>query len=99
MLANIGEEPIAKLSGVKTLADQAGINNVELWNGLFVKKGTPQATKDKIAEIAKASMTSDRAKELMAESGARIYWQDADASAARITADNAKFDELNAMLN
>ena len=99
VLANIGEEPIAKLSGVKTLADQAGINNVELWNGLFVKKGTPQATKDKIAEIAKASMTSDRAKELMAESGARIYWQDADASAARIVADNAKFDELNAMLN
>ena len=41
----------------------------------------------------------DRAKDLMAESGARIYWQDADASAARIVADNAKFDELNAMLN
>ena len=55
VLANIGDID-RKLSGVKTLADQAGINNVELWNGLFVKKGTPQATKDKIAEIAKASM-------------------------------------------
>ena len=38
VLASIGEEPISKLGGVKTLADQSGINNLELWNGLFVKK-------------------------------------------------------------
>ena len=35
VLANIGSEPIAKLSGVETLAAQAGINDLELWNGLL----------------------------------------------------------------
>ena len=52
MLANIGEERIGKLPNVGTVAEQAGINNIELWNGLFVKKGTPQNVKDKIAQIA-----------------------------------------------
>lgn len=98
ILANIGEEPIAKLSGVQTLSDQAGINNVELWNGLFVKKGTPQEVKDRIAEVAKASMLSTRAKDLMADSGARIYWQGASTSAARIVDDGKKVDELDAIL-
>ena len=40
VLANIGSEPIGKLPGVQTLAAQAGINDLELWNGLFVTKGT-----------------------------------------------------------
>jgi len=42
ILANIGSEPIEKLDGVETLSAQAGINDIELWNGLFVKKGTSQ---------------------------------------------------------
>ena len=53
VLANIGSEPIAKLGGVETLAAQSGINDLALWNGLFVKKGTPQAIIDVIAEIAR----------------------------------------------
>ena len=98
VLANIGEERIGKLPNVGTVAEQAGINNIELWNGLFVKKGTPQNVKDKIAQIAKKAMLGDAAQGLMEETGARVYWQDANESSARIATDRKKLAELNAML-
>ena len=98
VLANIGEERIGKLPNVETVAEQAGVNNIELWNGLFVKKGTPQNVKDKIAEIGKKAMMGDAAQALMKETGARVYWQDANASSARITTDRKKLAELNAIL-
>ena len=97
VLASIGEEPISKLGGVKTLADQSGINNLELWNGLFVKKGTPQSIIDKLAEIASATMAGAEAQQLMKETGARVYWQDQAASEARIVVDRKKLAELNAI--
>ncbi|MED5305638.1 MAG: tripartite tricarboxylate transporter substrate-binding protein, partial [Pseudomonadota bacterium] len=83
VLANIGSEPIGKLPGVQTLAAQAGINDLELWNGLFVTKGTPQDVIDKLAEIGEATMASDEAKQLMKETGARVYWQGMAESMAR----------------
>ncbi len=95
ILANIGSEPIGKLDGVETLAAQAGINDIELWNGLFVKKGTSQEVIDVLAEIAKETMMGDEAQQLMTETGARVYWQDAAESAARIEADRAKNAELD----
>jgi len=56
VLASIGEEPIGKLDGVATLSGQAGINNLELWNGLFVKKGTPQEVIDVLTKVASDTM-------------------------------------------
>lgn len=97
VLANIGSEPIAKLNGVQTLAAQSGINDVELWNGLFVTKGTPQSVIDKIAEIGKATMASDEAQQLMRETGARVYWQDMAESMQRIETDRVKSAELSAI--
>ncbi len=98
VLGNIGEAPIAKLDGVQTIAEQAGVNNLELWNGLFVKKGTPQEVIDKLAEIASATMAGEEAQKLMAETGARVYWQDMEASKARIEADREKLGELIEMV-
>ena len=98
VLANIGSEPIGKLEGVETLAAQSGINDLELWNGLFVKKGTPQEVIDTLAGIAEATMASDEAQQLMAETGARVYWQGMDESVARITADRAKNAELGEII-
>lgn len=94
VLASIGSEPIGKLDGVDTLAAQAGINDIELWNGLFVKKGTPQEVVDVLAAIAKETMMGEEAQQLMAETGARVYWQDAAESAERIVTDRAKNAEL-----
>ena len=85
VLANIGSEPIGKLPGVETLSAQSGINDIELWNGLFVTKGTPQEVIDKLAEIGKATMASDEAQQLMMETGARVYWQNMSESMARKT--------------
>jgi len=99
VLANIGSEPIAKLSGVQTLAAQSGINDLELWNGLFVKKGTPQEVIDKLDEVAAATMASTEAQALMAETGARVYWQDMAASKQRIETDRGKNAELGAILD
>ncbi len=98
VLGNIGEEPIAKLDGVKTISEQADVNNLELWNGLFVKKGTPQKVIDVLAKIASATMAGEEAQKLMQETGARVYWQDTAASEARIEADRAKLGELIEMV-
>lgn len=95
ILANIGSEQIEKLDGVETLSAQAGINDIELWNGLFVKKGTPQEVVDVLAEIAKETMMGEEAQTLMTETGARVYWEDAETAAARIVADRAKNAELD----
>jgi len=95
VLANIGSEPIGKLEGVETLSAQAGINDIELWNGLFVKKGTSQEVIDVLSAIAEETMMSDEAQQLMTETGARVYWQDGAESAERITADRAKNAELD----
>ena len=99
VLANIGSEPIGKLPGVQTLAAQADINDLELWNGLFVTKGTPQEVIDKLAEIGEATMASDEAQQLMKETGARVYWQGMAESMARIDEDRRKAAEIAAMIN
>ena len=99
VLANIGSEPIGKLPGVQTLAAQADINDLELWNGLFVTKGTPQDVIDKLAEIGEATMASNEAQQLMKETGARVYWQGMAESMARIDEDRRKAAEIAAMIN
>lgn len=95
VLASIGSEPIAKLDGVETLSTQAGINDIELWNGLFVKKGTPQEVVDVLSEIAKETMMGEDAQKLMTETGARVYWQGAADAEKRIMTDRAKNAELD----
>ena len=98
ILTNIGVERISKLPDVPTISEQSGINDLELWNGLFVKKGTPQDVKDKIAAISKKTMLGEKAQTLAKETGARIYWEGESESIARIASDTVKFDELNAIL-
>ncbi|MFA3918535.1 tripartite tricarboxylate transporter substrate binding protein [Ruegeria hyattellae] len=61
--------------------------NIALWNGLFVTKDTPQDVRDKIIEVAKETVTSERAQKVAAETGALVYWQGADESTTRISND------------
>ena len=98
ILTNIGVERISKLPNVATISEQSGVNDLELWNGLFVKKGTPQAVKDKIAAIASKAMLGEEAQTLAKETGARVYWENESESEARIASDTKKFDEINAIL-
>ena len=99
ILANIGANPIAKLDGVETLSAQSGINDLELWNGLFVTKGTSQEVIDTLAGVAEATMASDEAQALMAETGAAVYWQGMEEAKARIAVDTEKDLELAGIIS
>ncbi len=61
--------------------------DIALWNGLFVTKDTPQDVRDKIIEVAQETVFSERAQAVAAETGALVYWQNADESAARVAND------------
>lgn len=58
-----------------------------MWNGLFVHADTPADVREKIAAVAAKTMASDRAIEFAAQTGAVVYWQNAEESAAQIEAD------------
>lgn len=98
VLANIGQERISKLPNVATLSEQSGAADLELWNGLFVKKGTPQEVIDVIAEVAQQVVNSEAGQKLMAETGARLYWEGTEAANARIAADRVNIAEMNKII-
>ena len=93
-LASITGERIPVLPDTPTMAEQVPGLDISLWNGLFVPKGTPQAVKDKLAAVAERVVTSEKAQKLSQETGALVYWQNAEQSAARIDADYATIEEM-----
>jgi tripartite-type tricarboxylate transporter receptor subunit TctC len=98
ILANIGQERIGKLPDVATLSEQSGAADIELCNGLFVKKGTPQEVIDVIADVAQQVINSDEGQTLMAETGARLYWDDTEASLARIASDREAMKKIGEII-
>jgi tripartite-type tricarboxylate transporter receptor subunit TctC len=98
ILATITEEPISVVPEAPTLASIVPELNISLWNGLFVHKDTPQEVRNVLIESAKATMASPRAQELAAQTGAAVYWQDADASVKRIGSDIEVSGAINAMI-
>ena len=98
VLASITGERISKLPDVPTMAEIVPELNISLWNGLFVKQGTPQEVKDKIAEIAKAAVLGEKAQKIAEDTGALVYWQDAAQSAEIIAADSQTFDKIESIL-
>ena len=93
-LASITGERIPILPDTPTMAEQVPGLDISLWNGLFVPKGTPQAVKDKLAAVAERVVTSNKARKLSEETGALVYWQDAEQAAARIDADYAAIEDM-----
>ena len=93
-LASITGERIPVLPDTPTMAEQVPGLDISLWNGLFVPKGTPQAVKDKLAAVAERVVMSEKAQKLSQETGALVYWQNAEQSAARIDADYAAIEEM-----
>ncbi|WP_071672687.1 tripartite tricarboxylate transporter substrate-binding protein [Nioella nitratireducens] len=99
VLASIGSERISLTPDAPTVAEIDPSLNVALWNGLFVRSDTPQEVRDRIAEVARETVMSDRAQALAAETGALIYWQDAGASAAQIQQDIETLGTISGMLD
>ncbi len=98
VLASIGNERIALTPDTPTVAELVPELNVALWNGLFVRDGTPQDVQDKIIAVARDTMMSERAQTLAAETGALVYWQDADDVRAQILQDIATLARIGEML-
>ena len=89
VLVSITDERIAKVPDAPTAGEVDPTLNIALWNGLFVTKETPQDVRDKIAAVAEKTMMSERAQAVAAETGALVYWQGADESAARVASNIA----------
>jgi tripartite-type tricarboxylate transporter receptor subunit TctC len=98
ILATITDQPISIAPDAPTLASIAPTLNIALWNGLFVPKDTPADVRAKIAEVAMETMASDRARDLAAQTGALVYWMDAEATTARIASDIEATARINAMI-
>ncbi len=87
ILASIGSERTAQTGDIPTVQEIYPELALSLWGGLFVTKAVPQDARDKIA-----------AAKLVAESGALIYWTEAEASAAQIASDIEAIARIEAML-
>ena len=97
-MASITDQRIPILDGVPTLGELDSEIDLALWNGLFVRKETPADVRAKIIAVAKETVMSDRAQKLAKDTGALVYWQDADDSAARIVADRGTLGAIGKIL-
>ena len=98
VLASIGGERIGLTPDTPTVGEIDPSLSLALWNGLFVHKDTPADVREKIIAVARETMTSDRAKKYMEETGALVYWQDAADTAKQIEADAEALGKINALL-
>jgi tripartite-type tricarboxylate transporter receptor subunit TctC len=87
VLTAITDERIALVPDAPTIGELDPTLNIALWNGLFVTKDTPQDVRDKIIAVASKTVMSERAQAVARETGALVYWQNAEDSAARIATD------------
>lgn len=91
LLAAMTRERLSIAPEVQTLNEQAGISQTT-WNGLFVKQGTPDNIKQRIAEVAAKTMASERAQQLSQSTGAGVYWL-AGEEAEQVVAEDYKATE------
>lgn len=98
IIASIGAERIPVTPDVPTVQELVPALNLSLWNGLFVHKDTPQDARDKIIASAKKVVESDAAKKLAKDTGALLYWQDAEAANKQIESDLESLKVLDKVL-
>ncbi|MEP4194038.1 MAG: tripartite tricarboxylate transporter substrate-binding protein [Aliishimia sp.] len=98
VLASIGSERISLTPDTPTVAELAPDLNVALWNGLFVHKDTPQDVREKIIAVAQKTVLSERAQKLATETGASVYWQNADDVASQIATDIETLNFIGGLL-
>ena len=99
VLVSITDERISLVPDAPTAGEVDANLDIALWNGLFVTKDTPQDVREKIIKVAQKTVTSDRAQAIAKETGALVYWQGAEDSAARVAKDIDTVARIGAMLN
>ena len=98
ILAAQTEDRIPMLPETPSMKELTPDLSLPLWNGLFVHKDTPADVREKIVAVAKETMASDRAQDLAEQTGAFVYWKDADASIAQIATDSAVLELIGETL-
>jgi tripartite-type tricarboxylate transporter receptor subunit TctC len=98
ILMSVTNERIPLLPDVPTAAEIYPDLAFSTWNGLFVHKDTPQEVRAVIEEVAKEVLSSDAAKQIAADTGAEIYWLDADASNAQMAKDGETMGRISTFL-
>jgi tripartite-type tricarboxylate transporter receptor subunit TctC len=98
VLASVTGDRISKTPDTPTVAEIVPDLDIALWNGLFVHKDVPEEARAKIREVAMRVMASDKAKKLSDETGALIYWQDAEQANAQIESDIVSVGRVNQIL-
>ncbi len=98
VLASIGNERISLTPDTPTVSELHPDLNVALWNGLFVHKDTPAEVREKIAAAAQKALQTEKAQNLIGETGVLIYWLDADASNAQIASDSETIGAIQALV-
>lgn len=87
VLVSITDQRIPLVPDAPAIGELDETLNIALWNGLFVTKDTPQDVRDKIVAVAQKTVMGERAQQVAKDTGALVYWQSADDSAARIATD------------
>lgn len=70
-----------------------------MWNGLYVHQDTPADVRNKIARVARETVRSERAQEFAAETGAQIYWLNAEEADAQLKQDQRTQATIEKVLN
>lgn len=99
VLASVTSERISLTPDAPTMGEVNTELGLSLWNGLFVHKDTPQDVRDKIVAVAEKTVGSERAQNLATETGASVYWQDAESAEAQIASDIVALERLGSLLN
>jgi tripartite-type tricarboxylate transporter receptor subunit TctC len=99
VLAAVTEERLSLVPNAPTVKELEPSLGMSLWNGLFVHKNTPAEARARIAALAKATVLGSKAQRFAKDTGAQVYWLDAQQSQARIDADGKTLATINATLN
>ncbi|UWQ33687.1 tripartite tricarboxylate transporter substrate binding protein [Leisingera sp. M527] len=99
VLVSITDQRIPLAPDAPTIGELDESLNIALWNGLFVTKDTPQDVRDKIIAVAEKAVMSERAQNVAKETGALVYWQGADDSAARVANDIGTMARISGLLS
>ncbi len=98
VLVSITDERISLVPDAPTAGEVDAELDIALWNGLFVHKDTPQDVRDKITAVAKETVMSERAQNVAKETGALVYWQDAEESEERIKRNIDTVEKIQGLL-
>lgn len=98
VLTAITGERISKIPDTPVIGEVDPSLNISLWNGLFVTKDTPADVREKIAAVAEKTVMSERAQAVAEETGALVYWLNAEESAERIAKDKATLGTISESL-